>query len=439
MKLSKTQQKALNVLPIKELNAMQKAFIKTAKTEENIILLSPTGSGKTFAFLLAMLDKLSPNVVGVQALIIVPSRELALQIEQVFKSMKTGYKINAVYGGHAIKTEVNNFSEPPSVLVGTPGRIDDHLNRKNFSPATIETLILDEFDKALEFGFQEDMKLIIKRLLNLKTRYLTSATAIGNVPKFVGLTNPKTIDFTKNQIVEGLKVYEIRSEETDKLEALFRLVCTLNNEPTLVFCNHREAVERIGKLLAKNEIPNSIFHGGLQQTERERALVKFRNGSSTLLITTDLASRGLDIPSIKNVIHYQLPNTEDAFIHRNGRTARMQEKGVAYLIFSELEEVPTYIENEMEVKVLPDETFLPEYPKWVTLYIGGGKKDKINKIDLVGFFLKQGKLKKEELGKIEVYDKFSYVAVSTQKVNQVLKLTAKEKIKKKRFKIALAK
>ena len=438
MKLSKIQQKAFDVLTIKELNKMQDAFIGIAKKENNLILLSPTGSGKTFAFLLALLEKLDPKVKEIQALIIVPSRELAMQIEQVFKSLKSGYKINSVYGGHSIKTEINNFSEPPAVLVGTPGRIDDHLNRKNFTPHYISTLILDEFDKALEFGFQEEMKLIVKRLSGLKTRYLTSATAIGSVPRFVGLETPKTIDFTAKQKVDSLTIFEVRSEETDKIEALFRLVCTLKNEPTLVFCNHRDAVERIGKLLAKNEIPNSIFHGGLLQTERERALVKFRNGSSTLLITTDLASRGLDIPEIKNVVHYQLPNTEDAFIHRNGRTARMQAKGVSYLVFSEQEEVPDFINTNMTIKMLPEETFLPDFPQWVTVYIGGGKKDKVNKIDLVGFFLKVGKLKNTELGKIEVFDKFSYVAISTQKVNQVLKLTAKEKIKKKKFKIDIA-
>ncbi len=438
MKLSKVQQKAFEALAIKELNNMQGSFIDIAKKENNLILLSPTGSGKTFAFLLALLDKLNPKIKEIQALIIVPSRELAMQIEQVFKSMKTGCKINSVYGGHAIKTEINNFSEPPAILVGTPGRIDDHLNRKNFNPHYISTLILDEFDKALEFGFQEDMKLIIKRLSDLKTRYLTSATAIGNVPRFVGLENPKTVDFTTKQKVDSLSIFEIRSEETDKIEALFRLVCTLKNEPTLVFCNHRDAVKRIGKLLAKNDIPNSTFHGGLLQTERERALVKFRNGSTTLLITTDLASRGLDIPEIKNVIHYQLPNTEDAFIHRNGRTARMQAKGISYLVFSEQEEVPDFITSNMTIKMLPEETFLPDYPQWITVYIGGGKKDKINKIDLVGFFLKVGKLKSNELGKIEVFDKFSYVAISTQKVNQVLKLTAKEKIKKKKFKIDIA-
>lgn len=438
MKLSYKQQQALEALPFEKLNEMQEAFIAASKKENNLILLSPTGSGKTFAFLFSLIEKLDDKKKGVQAMIIVPSRELAVQIEQVVKSMKTGFKINAIYGGHSVKTEINNFSEPPAVLVGTPGRIDDHLNRKNFDASFIEVLILDEFDKALELGFQEDMKLILNRLPKVKIKYLTSATPISNVPRFVGMNEPKTIDFTKKQLVEGLSLFEIRSEETDKLQSLFQLICTLENQLTLVFCNHREAVDRISQLLFKNQIENSVFHGGLTQSERERALVKFRNGSSTILVTTDLASRGLDIPEIKNVIHYQIPIKEDSFIHRNGRTARMQEKGEAYLILSELENVPDYINTEVTLRTLPEETILPKESKWKTIYISGGKKDKINKIDLVGFFLKQGKLKKEELGKIEVFDQFSYVAIDTTKIKQVLNLTNKEKIKKKRFKIEIA-
>lgn len=438
MKLSYKQQKALETLPFDALNAMQEAFVNAAKKENELILLSPTGTGKTFAFLFPLLDKLDEKKSGIQAMIIVPSRELAVQIEHVFKSMKTGFKINAIYGGHSVKTEINNFSEPPAVLVGTPGRIDDHLNRKNFDASRIEVLILDEFDKSLELGFQEDMKLILNRLPKLTTKYLTSATPINNVPRFVRMVNPKTIDFTKNQLVEGLSLFEIRAEENDKLQALFQLICTLENELTLVFCNHREAVERIALLLNKNKIENSVFHGGLEQGERERALVKFRNGSSTILVTTDLASRGLDIPEIKNVIHYQVPVKEESFIHRNGRTARMQEKGVAYLILSELERVPDYINSEVTLKTLPEEVILPKESQWKTVYISGGKKDKINKIDLVGFFLKQGRLKKEELGKIEVFDKFSYVAIDNNKVKQVLSLISEEKIKKKRYKIEIA-
>lgn len=439
MKLSYSQQKALENLPFKELNKMQNAFLSNAKKNDNMILLSPTGSGKTFAFLFPLLNQIDKDLKEIQVLVIVPSRELALQIEQVFKSMKTGHKINAVYGGHSIKTEVNNFSEPPAVLVGTPGRIDDHLNRKNFNPEHIKTLILDEFDKSLEFGFQEDMKLIIDRLKSLDKRYLTSATEIDSIPKFVGGGNFYTNDFTQSQKVKGLSLYEVRAEENDKLQILFELICSFKNELTLVFCNHREAVDRISHLLHKNQIENSVFHGGLTQNERERALVKFRNGTSTLLITTDLASRGLDIPEIKNVVHYQLPNKEDAYIHRNGRTARMHEKGAAFLILSELENIPEYINTEVELIKLPEEVILPKETEWKTIYVGGGKKDKINKIDLVGFFIKKGNLQKDELGKIEVFDQFSYVAIKADKTKQFLKDTYKQKVKKKGVKIAIAK
>ncbi len=440
MKLTEIQQKALDNLPIKALNSMQKEFIEASVKENNLVLLSPTGTGKTFAFLLALLQKTDWKKRGeIQALIITPSRELATQIETVFKSFKLPVKINSVYGGHKIKTEVNNFIEPPTILVGTPGRVEDHINRKNFDTSTIHTLVLDEFDKSLELGFQEEIKHIVSRLPNLKNRLLTSATNLKNKPKYLGAETYKEINYLQEQKVKGLELWEVRAEENDKLEVLIRLIGEIGNEPTLIFCNHREAVDRIARLLTKTGIPAGLFHGGLTQNERERALVKFRNGSVNLLVTTDLASRGLDIPSIKNIIHYQLPPKEDAYIHRNGRTARMQEKGSAYLVFSEDEIVPEYIQNELKFKDLEEELFLPEAPQWKTLYIGGGKKDKINKIDVVGFLIKKGNLAKEDIGKIEVFDNMIYVAICAEKAEQVLQKLHGEKIKKKRCKIALSK
>ncbi len=440
MRLTELQQKALENLPIKALNSMQKEFIEASEKESNLVLLSPTGTGKTFAFLLALLQKIDWKKKGeIQALIITPSRELATQIETVFKSFKLPVKINSVYGGHKIKTEVNNFIEPPTILVGTPGRVEDHINRKNFTTSTIHTLVLDEFDKSLELGFQEEIKHIVSSLPNLKNRLLTSATNLKNKPKYLGVETYKEINYLQEQKVKGLELWEVRAEENDKLDVLIRLIGEIGNAPTLIFCNHREAVDRIARLLTKTGIPAGVFHGGLPQNERERALVKFRNGSVNLLVTTDLASRGLDIPSIKNIVHYQLPPKEDAYIHRNGRTARMQEKGSSYLVFSEDENVPEYIQNELQFKALEEELFLPETPQWKTLYIGGGKKDKINKIDVVGFLIKKGNLAKEDIGKIEVFDNMIYVAINAEKAESVLQDLRGEKIKKKRCKIAISK
>jgi superfamily II DNA/RNA helicase len=428
---------ALENLKINALNEMQQAAISAAK-KSDVILLSPTGSGKTLGFLLPLLGLLDTHINTVQALILVPSRELALQIEQVFKTIGSGFKVNCCYGGHSVKIERNNLSQPPAVLIGTPGRIAHHLRRDSFSTDTIRTLILDEFDKALEFGFQEDMTYIIKQLPSVKMRMLTSATAMSEIPAFTGINKPVTLNYlTSTAIAPDLKHKVVIAEAADKLEALFALICKIGNEATLVFCNHRDAVDRISDLLWDMGLPHGIFHGGMEQEDRERALLKFRNGSHRLLITTDLASRGLDIPEIEHVIHYQLPHNEEAFVHRNGRTARMHATGTSYLILAP-DEKPSYLTALPEVEELPQKPVVPKPSPWITLYIAAGKKDKVNKIDIVGLLHKKGELDKEELGLIEVLDNSSYAAVKRNRVERTLQLIKGEKIKNKKVKIEIS-
>jgi superfamily II DNA/RNA helicase len=427
----------LTNLKIAALNPMQQAAISAAK-KSDVILLSPTGSGKTLAFLLPLLGLLSADIPTVQALILVPSRELALQIEQVFRFMGSGFKVNCCYGGHPVKIERNNLSEPPAVLIGTPGRISHHLRRESFSTKTIYTLILDEFDKALEFGFQDDMAYIIKQLPALKKRMLISATQMQEIPSFTGLVKPVQVDFLSNvAITPDLTFKVVVSETTDKLNALFALICMIGANATLVFCNHRDAVERISELLWMKGLPNDIFHGGMEQEDRERALLKFRNGSHRILITTDMASRGLDIPEIEHVVHYQLPHNEEAFLHRNGRTARMHAKGTAYLMLAP-DETPAYLPEMPEKEVLPENPKPPKPSPWATLYIAAGKKDKVNKVDIVGLLLKKGGLDKEELGLIEVLDYSSYAAVKRNKIERLVDAIKGEKLKNKKVKIEIS-
>ncbi|HEY0030808.1 MAG TPA: DEAD/DEAH box helicase [Bacteroidia bacterium] len=434
-------QKVLENLKIDSLNEMQVATMEAAKTKNEIILLSPTGSGKTLGFLLPLLNSLDKTKPGIQAMVIVPSRELGLQIEQVFKQMGTGFKVNCCYGGHSTRTEKHNLDEAPAVLVGTPGRLAFHIRNKNINTATIHTLVLDEFDKALEFGFQEDMSFIVYHLKNLQKRMLTSATKMKVIPPFTGIVDPIEINFLSKTPVkaEGLKLKLVKTDARDKLDALFSLICKLGNTATLVFCNHRDAVDRISDLLNEKGLIHGTFHGKMEQEDRERALIKFRNGSYRILITTDLASRGLDIPEIENVIHYQLPHTEDVFIHRNGRTARMNAKGTAYLLLGAEEFVPTFIKDTPQTEALPTTTDIPENTPWCTLYIAAGRKDKINKMDIVGMLLQKGKLQKEELGLIEVLDFSSYAAVNRNKVDAVLELIKNEKIKNKKVKMEVSK
>lgn len=430
----------LTNLKIEALNEMQLASVEANKKQEDIILLSATGSGKTLAFLLPILENIEEGNKNTQALIVVPSRELAIQIEQVFKTMGTGNKITSCYGGHKRETEENNLIQPPAVIVGTSGRLCDHIRRGNITVDSITTLVLDEFDKSLELGFLEEMKFIIDSLKNVQKKILTSATDAVEIPDFIILNNPAKINFLKpGDETEGLAIKTVFSEDKDKSNTLFKLMCYLGNRSTIVFCNHREAVERTSNLLHEKGIYNEFYHGGMEQQERDSALSKFRNGTTNVLVTTDLASRGLDIANIRYIVHYHLPHTEAAFTHRNGRTARMEASGTAILILSEEENLPTYITEDVEKITLPREDILPEKPKWATLFIAAGKKDKVNKIDIVGFLSNRGELKKEDIGLIEVKDFFSFVAIRKIKMNNLLHLIKDQKIKNKKVKMEVAK
>lgn len=425
-------------LQIQDMNQMQKSTYKTTENNQDVVLLSPTGSGKTLAFLFPVLRNLKKNTPGIQTLILIPSRELGLQIEQVFKSMGTDFKVSVCYGGHDKKIEVNNLIQAPAVLIGTPGRIVYHLRNNNFDPSTIKTLVLDEFDKALELGFHKDMEFISNSLKNISQRILTSATAMDEIPEFTGLKNEKVVDFLKlAEARPDIQLKKVMTISEEKLDTLFNLICKIGNKRTLIFCNHREAVDRISELLREKGIDRETFHGGMEQDERERALLKFKNDSSRILITTDLASRGLDVPEVESIVHYQLPYKEDAFIHRNGRTARMNAKGFAYLIMTAEENFP-FIKNDTPEESVAGFTKVPEKPYFQTIYISAGKKDKVNKVDIVGYLMKKGELQKEELGLIEVKDTTSYVAVSRNKVSALLKKLANEKLKGKKIKMEVA-
>ena len=431
----------LNNVKIKALNDMQLASMEAHQSTHDIILLSATGSGKTLAFLLPLVELLQTAHNKTKAMIIVPSRELAMQIEHVFKSMQINLKVTCCYGGHKREIEENNLKQAPALLIGTPGRLADHIRRGNITTDTIETLVLDEFDKSLELGFQEEMSFIIGSLPSLTKRVLTSATEMEEIPDFVGLKEPLKLDFLSGteDSDTGLAIKTLLSPDKDKLETLFRLVCMLGNRSTIIFCNHRESVERTSALLKEKDILNVFYHGAMEQQERDAALCKFRNGTSNILVTTDLAARGLDIAHIRYIIHYHLPHTEDMFTHRNGRTARMDASGTAIIIVGPDEKMPAYISADAEQIILPDEIVIPEKPKWSTLFIAAGKKDKVNKIDIVGFLSNKGELKKEDIGLIEVKDFFSFVAVKKIKVSNTLQKIKEEKIKNKKVKIAVAK
>lgn len=433
MSSSKKNQKAiLDKLGIEQLNPMQQDAKLAIHSAAEVVVLSPTGTGKTLAFLLPVIHELDKNVSEVQVVILAPSRELAIQIEQVTREMGTGYKINAAYGGTSFSKDKIALKTPPSILIGTPGRIADHLRRKTFNTAHVKTLVLDEFDKSLEVGFEDEMKEIIEALPQVEKKVLTSATYGVEIPEFVGVNRPIYINYL-DEGVQKLVLKRIISPEKDKLQSLVDTLCHLGNQPGIIFCNYKDSIQRVSNFLTEKGIAHGCFYGGLEQKERERALIKFRNGTHQIIIATDLAARGIDIPELKFIIHYHLPQRAEEFIHRNGRTARMHNEGTAYVLQWVEEELPDFIQapNIEKVATAP----IPKPSGWSTLFISGGRKDKVSKGDIAGLFYRQGDLKKDELGSIELKQDCAFVAIPTQKMKRLVELFDNSRLKKKKIRV----
>ena len=445
-------QKILTKLRITELNEMQQhAAEAILGSDGDVVLLSPTGTGKTLAYLLPLVQQIDATKDELQALVITPGRELALQSDNVLKSMGCGLRSMACYGGRPTMDEHRVLKEVrPHIIFGTPGRLNDHLDKENISRYGIRWLVIDEFDKCLEMGFHAEMQKLIKSLPGLERRILLSATNAEQIPQFVNMAKKGTlIDFLpeEEQTSERVTLYEVRSPQKDKLETLKQLLLGFGDESSIVFLNYRNAVERVSDYLKEQGFTISCFHGGLDQRQREDQLYRFSNGSANVLVATDLASRGLDIPDIQNIIHYHLPESEDGYIHRVGRTARWDASGRTFFILNSEESIPEFIIDHSPLNI---EHYEPTQkmvngqcsmvngqcsmvnvpaPKMSTIYIGKGKKDKISKGDIVGFLCKKGGLTSDEIGRIDVKDRYTYAAVKREKLQQVLRQTQGEKIK----------
>ena len=416
-----------------QLNPMQEETMHAVlHGNKDVVVLSPTGSGKTLAYLMPLVQLIDPKVDEPQLVVVTPGRELALQSTEVLKSMGTGLRTMACYGGRAAMDEHRVMNKVlPQVIFGTPGRLTDHLDKGNFSAEHVKYLVIDEFDKCLEMGFQDEMGRLIASLPYLERHFLLSATEAEEIPRFGHMGRVETIDYRmdEEQVPERIRIYQVKSPQKDKLETLAQLLLSLGDESSIVFLNYRDSVERTNEFLRSRGFATSAFHGGLEQHEREDALYKFSNGSANIFVSTDLGARGLDIPDIDNIIHYHLPECEDSYIHRVGRTARWEATGKAFFLLGPSEDIPSYVDAEVEDYEIPSDLPAPAKPRMATIYIGKGKKDKISKGDIVGYLCKIGQLQSSEIGKIDVKDRYAYVAVSRTKLKQVLKLTAGQKIK----------
>ena len=419
-------------LGIAELNQMQRKMMEQASESRDIILLSPTGSGKTLAFILPMLKILKPSTGRVQAVVVAPSRELVIQISQIINKIANGFKVTQLYGGHKVEDEVNSLSAGTDIIVATPGRLMDHINRRNIDVLPTRILVLDEFDKSLELGFEKEMKKIVDRLKNVSRYILTSATQSDLLPDFLQLNNPITLNYLEDnkKLHKRLRVHRVDSDVNDKLESLVTLLNHLADgkepERCIVFVNYRESAERVAQYLKKKGIPVVLYHGALDQHERETAVATFNNGSKPVLVATDLASRGLDIEGVKSIIHYHQALTPETYTHRNGRTARVDRTGDVYVLVGPKEDIKDF--TEFDDTLYPDASAgLPAAPQFATLRFSAGKKEKLSKGDIVGFLVKEGGVDPSGIGKIDVYDHYSLVAIPfTDAEETVAKLKGKK-------------
>ena len=429
-------------LGIDDLNAMQQeAAGAIAHSDKDVLILSPTGSGKTLAYLLPLAERIDAGSDELQAVVIVPGRELALQSSTVLKDMGCGLRGMALYGGRPTMDEHRRLREvKPHIVFATPGRLNDHFDKQNLSAEAVRWVVIDEFDKCLSMGFHDEMQralaFIEHSTLNMEhsgrlRRILLSATESEAIPRFVSMVRCVRINFIdeQEQVPERVTIYEVKSPTKDKLETLSRLLRYIGQESSIVFLNYRDSVERTADYLRRQGFTLSMFHGGLDQREREDALYKFSNHSANIMVCTDLASRGLDIPDIRHIIHYHIPEGEEGYVHRVGRTARWDKTGKAYFILSADEQIPAYVDAATEELSLPAQLPQPCQPRMATIYIGKGKRDKISKGDVVGFLCKIAQLTKDDIGRIDVNERYTYVAVARERVAQTIKLSSGNKIK----------
>ncbi len=421
---------------ITALNETQQLMAGTDASK--LILLSPTGSGKTAAFAIRLLRFLQPSSGRVQAVIMAPARELVLQIADVIRPVAAGLKTVAFYGGHSMADEVNSMSVVPDIIVSTPGRLLDHIRRGTVDVGGVDALVLDEYDKSLELGFLDEMKRIAKRMRSLKMILLTSATPLAEMPDFIAMQGAEVVDFSGKGERSRLQIAKVDSPERDKLATLADLLRSLPNGRALVFVNHRESAERVYGYLRREHFPVGLYHGGLEQRERQLAVDLLNNGTTPILVSTDLGARGLDIDDVNYVIHYHMPLSAESWTHRNGRTARMGASGTAYVIIADEENIPEYVDwqRDYNPKSAAADGFRSDV---ATLYLNAGKKEKISRGDIVGYLIQKGGLTKEQVGKIVVNDHSAIVAVPRQMASQLVEILAPYKLKNTKVRISLLK
>jgi len=442
LSISSAQQKNLKMLGYRKMTAVQAQSLPHILKGRDLITQAKTGSGKTAAFGIGLLEQINPRFFGVQALVLCPTRELADQVGKELRRLARSIpniKLILLCGGKPFGPQKGSLEHGAHIVVGTPGRIQDHLRKENLKLSGLKTLVLDEADRMLDMGFFDVMTEIIMQTPRTRQTLMFSATYPEAIRKMCRSIqrNPITVTVEvehKPGVIEQL-FYEVKKHERNNtLLALFEHYHPAN---ALVFCHTKKQCDQVARLLRDNRIDALAIHGDLDQRERDQVLVRFANNSCPVLVATDVAARGLDIKALQAVINYELPRDPEIYIHRIGRTGRAGEKGLALSIFTESEQI-----RVSEIERYQDKTCIcdvyqsldrdPDYhlqAPMVTIQLDAGRKNKMRPGDLLGALTGDAGLAGAQVGKIDIFDMSSYVALERSALCQALNYFADGKVK----------
>ena len=418
---------------------------------KDVIAQGKTGSGKTAAFGLGLLEKLEVKHFHIQALILCPTRELADQVtKEIRKLARTIHNIKALTlcGGTPFGPQAGSLEHGAHIIVGTPGRIEDHLRKGTLKLDHLNTFILDEADRMLEMGFQSAIDNIIGQIPQQRQTLLFSATfpdQIKSIAKRI-MSDPVMVQIspTHDDTVIEQHFYKVNDND-QRLTALRLLLLQHRPESTVIFCNTKREVQEIADELADYGFSIIALHGDLEQRERDQTLVRFANKSVSILVATDVAARGLDIDSIDLVINYHIARDTEVHIHRIGRTGRAGNKGIACSLYSDKESYKVallgdYLDRIIESETLPPSSLLDETPnqaEMATLQIDGGKKQKVRPGDILGALTGKNGIEGKQVGKIHIFDNQAFVAINKRVIKPALKKLTEGKLKGRSFRVRL--
>ena len=432
--------KTLHRLGFFSMTEIQEKAINPILEGKDVLAQSKTGSGKTLAFGLPCVIKADTSSHKPQTIIITPTRELAEQIALELRSIgsyKANLKILTLYGGVPLRAQADSLAKGAHILIGTPGRIQDHLTKETLTLEGIKTLVLDEADRMLDMGFYDEIVKIGSNIPRSKQTLLFSATFPEKIEKLAKTLLKQPLTIKVDAVQKSVKIDELVYETEDKLHTLLALIGSYKPESLLIFCNTKKEVISLTNTLATHGHAVIDIHGDLDQRDRNESVIAFANGSKRIMVATDVASRGLDIKDIALVINYNLPFDAEVYTHRIGRTGRADATGTAISLFSAKEsEKCAYIlqrAKKKEIKDLRVDAKFKMFSDYDTLCLNGGKKTKLRAGDIIGTFCKEIGIDNSMIGKIHITDTKSYIALHHTVVDEVFKALKKVKIKKKKY------